>query len=48
MGETRFSQLPVVNPEHAEFLLNKSEEDAKKRYERIKKVCLINTINFKD
>lgn len=37
MGETRFSQLPVVNPENAEFLLKKSEEDARKRYERIKK-----------
>ena len=37
MGETRFSQLPVVNPENAEFLLTKSENDARKRYERIKK-----------
>lgn len=29
MGETRFSQLPTVNPENAEFLLSKSEEEAK-------------------
>lgn len=37
MGETRFSQLPTVNPENAEFLLSKSEEEAKKRYFRLKK-----------
>ncbi len=37
MGENRFSQLPKVNPEHAEELLTKSENDARKRYERIKK-----------
>ncbi len=40
MGETRFSQLPIVNPLHAEELLNKSERCAKERYERIKKFGL--------
>lgn len=40
MGETRFSQLPIVNPTHAEELLNKSEHCAKERYERIKKFGL--------
>ncbi len=37
MGETRFSQLPTVNPENAEFLLTKSEQEAEKRYLRLKK-----------
>ena len=37
MGETRYNQLPRVNPDNAEFLLNKSEEEAKKRLARIKK-----------
>lgn len=37
MGETRFSQLPTVNPENAEFLLTKSEKEAQKRYLRLKK-----------
>lgn len=40
MGETRFSQLPIVNPEHAEELLQKSERCAKERWERIKKFGL--------
>ena len=40
MGETRFSQLPIVNPTHAEELLNKSERCAKERFERIKKFGL--------
>ena len=40
MGETRFSQLPIVNPTHAEELLSKSERCAKERYERIKKFGL--------
>lgn len=40
MGETRFSQLPVVNPAHAEELLAKSERCAKERWERIKKFGL--------
>lgn len=40
MGETRFSQLPRVNPEHAEELLTKSENYAKLRWERIKKYGL--------
>jgi len=38
MTETRFSQLPHVNPEHAEDLLNKSEVYARQRFERIKKL----------
>lgn len=37
MQETRFSQLPIVNPEHAEELLNKTEKYAKQRWENIKK-----------
>lgn len=37
MGETRYSQLPTVNPAHAEELLVKSQEAAKARYERLKK-----------
>jgi len=40
MGETRFSQLPRVNPAHAEELLNKSEAAAKARWERVKKFGL--------
>ena len=40
MTETRFSQLPRVNPDHAEELLTKSQEYAKARYERIKKFGL--------
>ena len=40
MTETRFSQLPRVNPAHAEELLTKSEECAKARLERIKKFGL--------
>lgn len=37
MGETRFAQLPAVNPDNAEFLLNKAQEEAKKRFDRVKK-----------
>ena len=40
MGETRFSQLPRVNPTEAEELLTKSEKYAKDRWERIKKFGL--------
>ena len=40
MTETRFSQLPRVNPAHAEELLTKSENYAKARLERIKKFGL--------
>ena len=40
MTETRFSQLPKVNPEHAEELLQKAEKYAKDRWERIKKFGL--------
>lgn len=37
MMETRFSQLPVINPENAETLLTKCEQYAKDRFEAIKK-----------
>ncbi|MCR4562380.1 MAG: pyruvate:ferredoxin (flavodoxin) oxidoreductase, partial [Bacilli bacterium] len=40
MHETRFSQLPVVNPEHAEELLTKCEKYAKDRWEAVKKFGL--------
>ena len=40
MGETRFAQLPIVNPAHAEELLQKSERCAKERWDRIKKFGL--------
>ena len=40
MTETRFSQLPKVNPAHAEELLTKAENYAKDRWERIKKFGL--------
>ncbi len=40
MSETRYSQLPHVNPEHAEELLTKSENFARDRFERIKKFGL--------
>ncbi len=40
MTETRFSQLPRVNPENAEELLTKSEKYAQARLERIKKFGL--------
>ena len=40
MHETRFSQLPIVNPEHAEELLTKCETYAKQRWEDIKKFGL--------
>jgi pyruvate-ferredoxin/flavodoxin oxidoreductase len=37
MQETRFSSLPMINPEHAEELLNKSAANAKYRWEQLKK-----------
>ncbi|MCQ2796409.1 MAG: thiamine pyrophosphate-dependent enzyme, partial [Bacilli bacterium] len=40
MRETRYAQLPKVNPAHAEELLTKSEALAKARYARIKKFGL--------
>ena len=40
MTETRFSQLPRVNPNNAEALLAKSEKCAKDRLDRIKKFGL--------
>ncbi|MCQ2802753.1 MAG: pyruvate:ferredoxin (flavodoxin) oxidoreductase [Bacilli bacterium] len=40
MTETRFSQLPKVNPAHAEELLTKAEQYAKDRWNRIKKFGL--------
>lgn len=38
MGETRYSQLPRVNPTHAEELLTGAEEQAKERLDRIMKL----------
>lgn len=40
MRETRFSQLPNINPENAEALLEKSMNNAKDRWEKIKKFGL--------
>ena len=40
LKETRYSQLPKVNPEHYEELFTKSELAAKDRWERIKKFGL--------
>ncbi|MCQ3035003.1 MAG: pyruvate:ferredoxin (flavodoxin) oxidoreductase [Bacilli bacterium] len=40
MGETRFSQLPIVNPAHADELLAKSQKCAEDRWARIKKFGL--------
>ena len=40
LKETRYSQLPKVNPEHYEELFEKSEKAAKDRWERIKKFGL--------
>ena len=40
MLETRFSQLPVTNPEHAAELLTKCEKYAMKRWEAMKKFGL--------
>ena len=37
LKETRYSQLPKVNPEHYEELFTKSEEAAKERWMRIKR-----------
>ena len=39
MTQTRYSQLPKVNPEHAEELLTKSQEYAEMRYKRFKRLC---------
>lgn len=40
MKETRYSQLPKINPLEAEDLFRKNEENAKLRWERIKKFGL--------
>ena len=40
MTETRFSQLPRINPAHAEELLTNCELEAKARFNRIKKFGL--------
>ena len=40
MHETRYSMLPIVNPEKAEELLSKCEAYAKERWENIKKFGL--------
>jgi pyruvate-ferredoxin/flavodoxin oxidoreductase len=37
MTETRYSQLPRINPAHAEELLSRAEKEAENRYIRIKK-----------
>ena len=42
MAETRYSQLPRVNPAHAEELLSGAEQNAKERLERIKKLGGLN------
>ncbi|MDD4584695.1 MAG: pyruvate:ferredoxin (flavodoxin) oxidoreductase, partial [Bacilli bacterium] len=34
--EIRFSQLPIINPEHAEELIDLSRKYAEKRYNRLK------------
>lgn len=39
MCQTRYSQLPKVNPDHAEELLEKSCKDAQKRYKAILKMA---------
>ncbi|HBD06499.1 MAG TPA: pyruvate:ferredoxin (flavodoxin) oxidoreductase [Firmicutes bacterium] len=39
MCQTRYSQLPKVNPDHAEELLDKSCKDAQKRYKAILKMA---------
>ena len=40
MHETRYSQLPVVNPEHAAELLDECQKHAEERFEAIKKFGL--------
>ena len=39
MTQTRYSQLPKVNPENAEELLTKSQEYAEARFKRFKRLC---------
>ena len=38
LSELRFNQLPIVNPEHADELLNKSREHAEYRFNRLLKM----------
>lgn len=38
MTQVRYNQLPVVNPEHAEELFNKSQKYAKQRFDRLVKL----------
>ena len=40
MKETRYSQLPKINPEEAEALFERNEKCARERWERIKKFGL--------
>ncbi len=40
MHETRYSQLPVVNPEHAAELLDECQKHAEERFEALKKFGL--------
>ncbi len=39
MNETRFNQLPIVNPDAADELLKKTESDAVKRFTRLAKLA---------
>ena len=39
MTQTRYSQLPKVNPEHAEQLMAKCQADAQKRRARLEKMA---------
>ncbi|TFG82507.1 MAG: pyruvate:ferredoxin (flavodoxin) oxidoreductase, partial [Erysipelotrichales bacterium] len=39
LTETRFNQLPIVNPDNAEELLSKTESDAVKRYTRLARLA---------
>ena len=41
MNETRFNQIENVNPEHAEELLQKTQADAEKRYNRLVKLARV-------
>ncbi|MGB4985189.1 MAG: pyruvate:ferredoxin (flavodoxin) oxidoreductase [Erysipelotrichaceae bacterium] len=39
LNETRFNMLPIINKEHAEELLDKTLEDAKRRFARLEKLA---------
>jgi len=42
MAQTRYNQLPKLNPEHAEELMTKCEDFAKRRYNDLKKLGKLN------